>query len=173
MRTFHFANVHAAHWTEAICVMCCYWFLYLIGSPVSFFLFFLFFFFLIQPSYLSQSINSLTIHFLVSNLIHATSWGLHEIYVLFIVTSEIPTHFTSQSCDTMSTQWQQFISIKCLSECEREWLGILHRFLLLTTVGRSSSCRGPVGCGWWWWSTARRPGGESCWAVWEPTDCSS
>lgn len=44
---------------------------------------------------------------------------------------------------------------------------------MLTTGGRSSSCPGPVGCGWWWWSRARRPDDGNCWAAWEPTDYSS
>lgn len=39
-----------------------------------------------------------------------------------------------------------------------------------TKEGRSSSCHGPFGSGWWWWSKAQHPDGESCWAVWEPTD---
>lgn len=52
-------------------------------------------------------------------------------------------------------------------------LSSLSNSSMLTTGGRSSSCPGPVGCGWWWWSRARRPDDGNCWVAWEPTDCSS
>lgn len=87
------------------------------------------------------------------------------------------THSVSLSA-VCFTQWRAPCSnslsvTHSVFEWVNEWFQTFYRFLLLTTVGRSSSCRGQVGCGWWWWSTALRPGGESCWEAWEPTDCSS